>query len=414
METNGSGPQPHIEKQSTNTQDSAELIQEEPAQDANSTPHLFLWFVPLAPHVHPLRFFFFLFSVFSSMAVIVYFSAAQTWVISAILGISDGEGDMTGSLATYSEVVAVVGVVVWGVLSDSIQKRTVIALSLVIMGVCVITYPYAPNVYPTLLILRLIYSAGSAGTTVMMAAMMTEVIHGKGGLVSGLVGICSGLGALFAAFVLFSVPAHLEHLSTTPNGSIYMGYGIIGGITTFLGLALWQLMPRRVYNHKKSLAGSRSRVDFLSRLRDGITAAKDPGIALGFLSSFFARADEVIVSNFISLWINQYYIDRGECQVGHSCYRAMSASGTVTGIAQAIALVATPFFAAGSEYLPKEIPIVVAGLVGAVGCIPFAFSIDPTSSASKAFVVLLAIGEYGRLLIIVCPFPAHFAKRNLF
>ncbi|KAI7857386.1 major facilitator superfamily domain-containing protein [Circinella umbellata] len=371
----------------------------------------FLWLVPLKAHVHPVQFFFFLFSVFASLAVIVYFSAAQSWTLTSLLFVGDSAGDITGSLSFYSEFISMIAVLCWGVASDYLEKRTINSISLVIMGIIVIAYPYASDVYPTLLILRFIYSVGTAGTTCMMAGFLLEVVPGeRSGLASGLIGTCSGLGAIFAAFVLFSVPTRMSHLVESqfdPRLIIY-GYAVIGAVTIALGFILWFITPKNI-RHIASITKNNSSniaamsgwktksVEVLDNLRHGVMAAKDPRIALGYVSSFFARADEVIITHFISLWVQQYYIDIGKCTVGSYCPYASSSTQTMTGIAQSVALVVAPFFGLGSHF-SKEWSLIIAGCIGVAGCIPFAFTIDPTANTSLAFVVLLAMGEYGMIV----------------
>ena len=70
------------------------------------------------------------------------------------------------------------------------------------------------------------------------------------------------------------------------------------------------------------------------------------------------------------------------------------------GIAQSVALVVAPFFGIGSHF-SKEWSLIIAGCIGVAGCIPFAFSINPTANTSLAFVVLLAMGEYGNIHLII-------------
>lgn len=374
------------------------LIDQESAlsntNDEDLPPRKLLWVIPLAPHVNPIRFVCFLFAVFVSMSVIVYFAAAQAWTLSSVLMISENTGDATGSLGTYSEVMSVVAVVVWGTLSDRISKRSIMSISLMIMGIITIAYPHANNLYPTLLILRLIYSVGTAGTTCMMAAMMVEAMHKKNGILAAMIGACTGLGAIFAVFCLFDVPSQLSYMqdSFTDPINIIVSYAIIGAVCTALGLILWPAMPPTIHR----VRGEHSFKNFFLRLWNGTKAAKDPRIALAFVTSFFARSDEVIVSNFISLWVQQYYIEKGVCQVGASCYQGMASTSTMTGIAQAVALVSAVFFGGVSEYLPREIGVLCAGIIGAVGCLPFSMSVDPTSNTSLAYVILIAIGQYGK------------------
>ncbi|KAI8338494.1 major facilitator superfamily domain-containing protein [Chlamydoabsidia padenii] len=328
-------------------------------------------------------------AVFVPIAIIVFIASAQSfYILIRITAVSHETGDITGSLALYSEIISLVFVVFWGVFSDYHEKRTVMALGIIIMGIPAICYPYANNIYPSLLLLRLVFSVGTAATTSMMAAFFIEVVNGKGGLASGILGASSGLGAIFSVFVLFMVPSYLNKTYQDYTKSLNITFGVIGGCTVFIGFLLYFVLPK----------SPNIQTRYANKIKCGVLAAKDPRIALGYTTSFFARADEIIISNFVSLWITQYYIENGVCEVGSPCYTSAATSGTLTGIAQAVALVACPFFAVGSEYLPKEFPIMMAGLIGAGGCIPFAFSIDPTTKASMALVVLIGIGQYGMII----------------
>lgn len=351
-------------------------------------PRKFLWVIPLAEHTRPFQFFAFICAVFVTMSIVVYLSASQAFILTTILVQRDNNGDITGSLALYGEIMALVMVAVWGVVSDRIQKRTIFCISIVLMGLAVSLYPQVKNVYPGLLLLRLVFAAGSAGCTTMMTAMMTDVVHGKGGMVSGILGACSGLGAIFSSFVLFSVPAKLGISRGSSAQGVVLAFGIIGGCTMFLGIVLWFFLPKAKQIPVEPI---------YIRLKKGIIAGKDPRISLAFATSFFARADEIILTSFISLWVNQYYIDNGQCQVGQSCYLALGATGTITGIGQSVSLASAPFFGLASEFLTRSYPIIAAGLIGAAGCFPFAFSFDPTTKASLAFVILIAIGELGKI-----------------
>ncbi|CAO3648892.1 unnamed protein product [Cunninghamella blakesleeana] len=413
---------------SNNNNDS--IIEETP----NKKVRKFLWFAPVAEHVHPVQIFFLIFSIFLSLSVIVFLSGTQSFYIyPRIPSINQDEvGDITGSLSFYSEIMSLVMVIIWGVLSDHFEKRWIMCLGLFFMGLPVVVYPYSKNVYPHLLVLRLIFSIGTAASTSMMAAFLTEVVSGQGGWISAMLGTASGLGAIFAVFELFLLPSQLNmHYRLQGNygvDTVPVAYGIVGGCTLFLSIALFFVLPKspsssQLNQHNKRFISrlneekkqelqldSKSRfiqwyyyllygfIDFGYKIYRGLLATKDPRIALGYTTSFFARADEVIITNFIGLWVTQYYIDQGICDPNEKCYASAGSSGTLTGIAQAVALASCPFFGAASEYLPKEFAIVIAGVVGAAGCIPFAFSIDPTSNASMAFVVLLAIGQYGMII----------------
>lgn len=379
-------------------------------QADEAPPRKFMWWIPLHSHVHPLQFFAFIFAVFQALALIVYMSGTQNQVILGVLGLDVSTGDITGSLALYAEIIALFGVVMWSMAADRIGRRGVMSCSLFILGLGIVSYPHVKNVYPDMLLIKLVFSVGSSGATAMMVAMMMEVAHGKGGLVSGCIGTASGLGATFAALCLFMAPAFLtmKYMDHGPNAGLIYSHAAIGGTSMATAIILFFCMPkdsctRPPVNHFKG---------YITKLYTGIKAAKEPRIALGYASSFFARADEIIITNFLSLWVAKYYIEEGKCAVGKTCMYALASSSSLSGYSQLVALASTPFFGLASEYLPKEFGVLMAGIIGACGCIPFAFSIDPTSKLSLGFVILLAIGQYGMIISGMAMVAGNFIDRK--
>jgi MFS family permease len=371
-------------------------------------PRKFMWWIPIQSHVHPLQFLAMIVSVFVSLSLIVYIAGTQNQIIMGILGINDQSGDITGSLSLYSEILALVGVIAWSMAADRIGRRGVMSSCIVIMGAAVVSYTHVSNVYPQMLIIRLVFSVGSAGSTAMMVAMMMEIAVGKGGLVAGSIGIASGLGATFAALCLFMVPALLSITYTEGFDGLTYSHTIVGSTAMGLGVILFFCMPKDSYtrppvNHFKG---------YLKKLYVGIQAGKEPRIALGYASSFFARADEIIITNFLSLWVAKYYVEMGRCKVGEKCLYALASSSTLSGYSQLVALSTTAFFALASEYAPKEWAVLVAGIVGACGCIPFAFSIDPTTKLSLGFVILIATGQYGMIISGMAMVSGDFIDRK--
>lgn len=409
---NHHSPSYRIDEKTEITQSSVLSIEDIPAsslrQIDEAPPRKFLWWIPLHSHVHPLQFFAFIFAVFLSLALIVYIAGTQGQILMGILGIIIDTGDITGSLALYAEIIALFGVIMWSMAADQIGRRGVMSASIVLMGLAIVCYPHIKNVHPHMLVLRLVFSIGSSGSTAMMVAMMMEVAHGKGGLVSGCIGVASGLGATFAALCLFMVPAFLSMKYPGNNHGLTYSHSAIGGTAMALGVILFFCMPkdsctRPPVNHFKG---------WFQKLYTGIKASKEPRIALGYASSFFARADEIIITNFLSLWVAKYYIENGKCQVGKSCLYALASSSTLSGYSQLVALGTTPFFAIASEYIPKEWAVLIAGVVGACGCIPFAFSIDPTSKLSLGFVILIATGQYGMIISGMAMVAGNYIDRK--
>ncbi|CEP16985.1 hypothetical protein [Parasitella parasitica] len=371
-------------------------------------PRKFMWWIPLQSHVHPLQFFAFIISVFVSLSLIVYIAGTQSQILMGVLGIVTDTGDITGSLSLYAEIMSLFGVIVWSMASDRIGRRGVMSISIFLMGMAIVAYPHVLKVYPDMLLIKLVFSIGSAGSTSMLVSMMMEIAHGKGGLVSGCIGIASGLGATFAALCLFMVPAYLAIRYPGHNTGLLYSHSAIGGTSMALSIILFFCMPkdavtRPPVNHIKA---------WFLKLYKGIKAVKEPRIALGYASSFFARADEIIITNFLSLWVAKYYVESGKCVAGQSCLYALASSSSLSGYSQLVALCATPFFSLASEYFPKEWAVFLAGVVGACGCIPFAFSIDPTSKLSLGFVILIACGQYGMIISGMAMVAGDLVKRE--
>jgi hypothetical protein len=86
--------------------------------------------------------------------------------------------------------------------------------------------------------------------------------------------------------------------------------------------------------------------------KEGLTAAKDPKILLGYIGSFLARGDTIIITLFLPLWIYKAYIDNGTCsapsiedpELKDVCRPAYLRASALSGLAQTFALVGAPIF----------------------------------------------------------------------
>ncbi|ORY05136.1 MFS general substrate transporter [Basidiobolus meristosporus CBS 931.73] len=353
------------------------------------------WLFHVNPKVSHVNFFSFLVAVFAAIALIVFLSAGQSSIL-YFLGENNKQnshGNTTGSLALYDELLAIVMVIVWGPLSDRIGRRPVYSFAFFLVGLSVALYPLAKNVYPQLLLLRLLFSVGTSGTTSMMTAMLGDILVESGGRVSGITGLCSGLGAVFSAFFLMDVPTKLYKVAHRDELlAVQYGFGIIGGCTMFVALVFFFTLPR--VNEEGSGFGIRFKKGNYSELLPskhfkhllkGFKAGKDPRVALGFATSFVARADTVIFSTFVALWVQQYFSDLGQAEV-------------LTGMAQTWSLIAAPFYGIMSEHMNKAIVTSIGGVIGAIGCLPFAFTLSPYNKINLVWACFIGVGQIGMII----------------
>lgn len=99
-----------------------------------------------------------------SISFLVFLNSSVSFVITDLIGIKDGVGDLVGTLGFADELVALVACPFWGILSDRLGVRWVCALGYVIVGTSLLLFVQARNVYPQLLIARLLFSVGGAAT----------------------------------------------------------------------------------------------------------------------------------------------------------------------------------------------------------------------------------------------------------
>lgn len=85
-------------------------------------------------------------------------------MITDLIGIKDGVGDLVGTLGFADEVVALVACPVWGIASDRLGVRWVCFLGYLIVGAALVLFVQARNVYPQLLVARMGFSVGGAAT----------------------------------------------------------------------------------------------------------------------------------------------------------------------------------------------------------------------------------------------------------
>lgn len=99
-----------------------------------------------------------------SISFLVFLNSSISFVITQRIGQDHDVGDAVGTLGFADELVALVACPGWGLLSDRVGVRSVAVLGYTIVGISLWVFVQAKNVYPQLLLARLLFSLGATAT----------------------------------------------------------------------------------------------------------------------------------------------------------------------------------------------------------------------------------------------------------
>ncbi|KAF9109243.1 hypothetical protein BGX27_007833 [Mortierella sp. AM989] len=339
-----------------------------------------------------INFISYLIACFGTICLVVYLSIVQPFVLTVILKVSGNTGNLTGSLALYDEIIALPATIIWGVLSDRVGRRLVYSAGFLCLGVSLILYPYVKNVYPQMLLCRLLFSLGSSACTCMMTGTLGDIagFQHERGRVSAIVGMFTGFGALVAGMVLIKLPWQMGIKVNNDVEGIRLSLGIVGGCAVGLGVLLFLAIPKTGVGAADGLTNWFKKNIFRQEIHEspkaeemispwrmlkyGIMAGRDPRVALAYASSFV-------------------------CQGGRTCQPAAGDTHMLTGYAQGISLAFAPIFGFACEKLKRSTVLAFAGFIGAIGSIPFAFTDKaPADKSNYVFVTLTGIGQIGMIV----------------
>jgi len=99
-----------------------------------------------------------------SISFLVFLNSSVSFVITDLIGVKDGVGDLVGTLGFVDELVALFACPLWGILSDRLGVRIICVLGYTIVGLSLLLFVQARDVYPQLLLARMLFSVGGAAT----------------------------------------------------------------------------------------------------------------------------------------------------------------------------------------------------------------------------------------------------------
>ncbi|KAI0180172.1 hypothetical protein GGR52DRAFT_230390 [Hypoxylon sp. FL1284] len=116
-----------------------------------------------------------------SISFLVFLNSAVSFVVTDLLGVKEGVGDVVGTLGFVDEVVALVACPAWGLASDRLGVRWVAVLGYAVIAVSLFAFVQARDVYPGLVVARVAFALGATAAATMVTAILPVLTDDRGG-----------------------------------------------------------------------------------------------------------------------------------------------------------------------------------------------------------------------------------------
>jgi MFS family permease len=324
-----------------------------------------------------------------AMFLMTFVPQFQPFLLADFLKIPESQqGVLTGNVAFVAELVILVSIGGWGTLSDKTGRRFVFSMGFLVMAFALFLYPRADSI-PALFLYRGLFALGAAAATTMVATVIADyVVNDDRGKASGLQGIGNGIGAVLTVVVALQLPKLLVARGLTPISAGQLVYWIMAGVGVLSVVILGVGLQNRTQTQKEQ------RKSILQISREGLTAAKDPGIVLAYMAAFISRGDMAIVGTFLTLWIVTY----GTAVAGLSAAEALSRAGMVIGISQMVALITAPVFGMLADRMNRATATILAVALASIAYGSTLLVKNPMDPIIFLVAVLIGMGEMSGMI----------------
>ena len=152
-----------------------------------------------------------LYASFISIGMLSGMSLLQGYVLTEHLLIPRSQqGQVTGILSVWTEIVMIVLMPLCGVLADKIGRRPMLILATLAIGLGFGLYPFATS-FNELFIYRMIYAVGASASATIIATLTNDYPQGRSrGKMIGISSMMNTFGVMFVGGAIAQVPALVQ------------------------------------------------------------------------------------------------------------------------------------------------------------------------------------------------------------
>ena len=356
----------------------------------DSRPLSLLGYIRLQPGISRMNGYTVLFACLTGIPFLVIINFIQPFILTAMLDIPmQRHGSISGSLAFLHEIILILLTSPIGALSDRIGRRRILGAGYIVAAIGLMAYPWAESV-AGLTLIRCIYAVGAAAIVSTYSIILTDYPEEKSrGKLIAMAGVLNGLGIVIVTLIGGNLPAWLMSLDyeAAAAGRFSMALVaiacIISGVIVVLGLR----------GGDRGITKGDEKEAFLSLLRRGFGAARNPRIAVAYASAFAGRGDVVVIGTFVSLWGTQSGIARGMTEAD-----ALAQATIVFAVLQTASLLASPFIGILNDRINRVTALAVGMTLAAIGYIAFGLQTDPFNANWIPIAVILGLGQISAIL----------------
>lgn len=386
-----------------------------------------------------------------TIAFVVFLSATQPFILTDLLGYRKKVATHVGNLAVADEIVSIIVAPALGALSDKIGTRIVTSVGVCIIGTSIMLYTTRQTLYPDILIFRCLFSVGASAAGSMITAMLSEISQStisfsffgfhfhsdppeagyetdhdkRKAILPVLVGISTGLGAVFSLLVFLRLPSQFPTLSK--GEALQRSYLIVGAIAVvasgILYLTLYQdpnkslkgwIRQQRGFSIAASVnneerpeeqAAQVTTPPYGELIKQGfVEMTKERSVMLAYAGGFVARSTTVATAVFIPTFVNQWYHNNGYCGPDRNykgtdrCEEAYIMASIISGVTQLVALLTTPVWGFAVSKFGRTICITAAALFGLVSSWALCLVDSPQTAWFMVLCGFIGVGQIGVII----------------